>query len=151
MFNLVRKRIGRRWNPKSGPRRVRQWYMFEKCQAHMNRAISPEHETGVPGAIRAAIGDRMLSRAISVGAGQGQKELRLVEAGLVGHITLDDLSEGSAARESFAEAGHAGRMDYVVGDAFKVADPAALTSSTGTTRCTTCSTWLPRSGGACAC
>lgn len=124
--DFLQRRIGRRWGENSRTRRERgQWYNSAKLMAYVRTGISPETGGGVVGALTRALDGRVLRAGVSVGAGNGQKELALVQAGLVERFTLYELSAHhcEVARQSFAAAGVADRMEMRLGDAFAAQHP----------------------------
>ena len=97
---LLLRRVAGHRKQERGDRRF--WWSSDALVSHINRQISPEHETGVPGALRAAAGGTPLGLAVSVGCGTGVKERRLMRAGLVERFDLFEISPDQARR---AEAG----------------------------------------------
>ncbi len=117
--DMLLKRVGANWD--QAPQRNRNWWTYPALNSYMNRQISSEHETGVIGALRAAIGNRMLEQGVSVGCGTAIKERALLHAGLVGHFDLYEVSE-ARAREARAKADQEGLSDrakVVLANAFK--------------------------------
>ncbi len=98
-----------------------RWQDNPQFLSYIERSISPEHEMGVHGAIRAAIGKTPLERGVSVGSGTGHNERGLIAAGLVERFDLFEVSEDRVEQsKKFAEeAGMADRFTHYVEDAFK--------------------------------
>lgn len=125
--DFVQRRIGARWSQNSQRRKARgQWYNSDKLFGYVQRSISPETGRGVPGAVERALAGRKLRAGLSIGAGNGKKEMALVAAGLVERMTLYELSpyHCDVARQAIAEAGLSERMTMVLGDAFKAEHPS---------------------------
>ncbi|MGC1496723.1 MAG: class I SAM-dependent methyltransferase [Sulfitobacter sp.] len=89
MKKLLHKLSGRKWKPAKPNTR---WSDNEKFLNYFRNQISTEYETGYPGALRAATGDKPLTRGVSVGAGTGFNERALVKSGLVNHFDLYEVS-----------------------------------------------------------
>lgn len=124
-LNSLQAKIGAQWDANSRHTRERgQWFNSETLSAYVRRAISPETGRGVPGALERVLekqnGGRPLGRGISVGAGNGWKEMTLVKAGLVEHFALFEFSEhlAGAARRLAVEHGLENRITVTIGDAF---------------------------------
>lgn len=124
-MSVVANYVGWRWSHARERAVGKPWWASPALRAHVDRRICPDHETGVPGLLRTVVGGRTLARGVSVGAGTGAKELRLLRTGLVEHFTLYELSEARAekARAGAAAAGLGERVTVRVADAF--AEPAA--------------------------
>lgn len=130
LSDRLRLKIGEKWDENSRRMRERgQWYNSEALSAYVRSAISPETGRGVPGALERVLerenGGRPLGLGLSVGAGNGWKEITLVLAGLVERFALFELSEhlAGAARGLAREHGLADRVTMHVGDAFARAHP----------------------------
>jgi SAM-dependent methyltransferase len=123
---FVQRKVGARWdrNARQLPPR-RRWYNSDKLQGYVLGCISPETGRGVPGALERALVGRVLGTGLSIGAGNGRKEIALVQAGLVEHFTLYELSTelGERARRGIAEAGLDERMTVHIADAFAATHP----------------------------
>ena len=79
----------------------------------------------MPGALERALEGRKLRAGLSIGAGNGRKEIALVQAGLVERFALYELSNelGARARRAIAESGLTGQMTVHIADAFAAAHP----------------------------
>ena len=89
MKRILHKLSGRKWKPAKPNTR---WSDNPQFLKYFDDQISTEHETGYPGALRAAIGGKPLERGVSVGAGTAFNERALVKAGLVNHFDLYEVS-----------------------------------------------------------
>lgn len=122
MKRLLYKLSGRKWKaPKPG----RRWQDNAPIVEYLNTLICPEHETGVAGAIRAASGGKTLARGVAVGAGTGVNERALINAGLVDHFDLYEVSADRVAQAKAAasEAGMADNFSVYLEDAFDTDHP----------------------------
>ncbi|MEO0371787.1 MAG: methyltransferase domain-containing protein [Pseudomonadota bacterium] len=97
-----------------------RWVDNAQFTSYIDRSISPDHEMGVHGAIRAATGDVALGRGVSVGAGDGAKEIAMIAAGLVENFDLFEVSEDRVAqsRQAAADAGLSEHVTARLEDAF---------------------------------
>lgn len=129
---LSHRLAGRRWDRNSAASQrggYRNWWHSPLLKTYVDRRISTEHEAGVPGALRVALGGKPAGRAISVGAGAGEKELSLISAGLVDHFSLYELSRQRVeqARSNAEEAGLGEHVTVQAADAFaRTHDPYDL-------------------------
>ena len=98
-----------------------RWQDNEQFSSYIRQAISPDHETGVHGAIRAAIRDKPLPHGVSVGSGTGDNERGLIAAGLVENFDLFEVSKDRIAQsKALAEkAGVSDRLTHHLEDALK--------------------------------
>lgn len=118
----VSRYIGRRWS-KAGP--TRNWWTSAVLRDHIAREISGFGPGGVAGALLEATGGKALERGISIGCGNGSKELGLMERGCVQRFELYELAEVPAeqARQSAAQRGLADRVRVHIADAFTTERP----------------------------
>lgn len=127
----VRSQVGRFWDRVSTserPRRTR-WWEIPTIVRHVNRRICGQALDHVGDGLivraRSALEERgsplPLSRAISVGGGHGHKEMRLLEAGLVEHVDIYELSEQriEQGRGRARASGLEGRITFHLDDAFE--------------------------------
>jgi len=111
------------WNRVDNSGRV-NWWSSEKCQAYYNAAVCGEPVTGSSEGCRRRLRqlypDRVFRNAVSVGCGEGSKELALLADGLVESFDLWEISEKRAATgtANLERMGLADRARYRVGDAF---------------------------------
>jgi len=105
-----------------------RWWQSPRIVRHINHRVSGEYldgaSTGLVSLLRSQFGSKLpLSSGVSVGGGNGQKELRLLESGIVQHITLYELSEERIfqGRELAEQKGLSQRIEFVLGDAFEIA------------------------------
>ncbi|MEM6587119.1 MAG: class I SAM-dependent methyltransferase [Pseudomonadota bacterium] len=107
--SILHKKAGRKFK---NLRANTRWVDNVQFTSYIDRSISPEHETGVHGAMRAATGNVALGRGVSVGAGDGAKEIALISAGLVENFDLFEVSE-DRVEQSQLKAAEAGLKDNV--------------------------------------
>ncbi|WP_294622973.1 class I SAM-dependent methyltransferase [uncultured Roseovarius sp.] len=115
---LLHKISGRKWKPAKPNSR---WQDNPRFVEYFQTQMSTAHETGYAGALRSATGDRPLPRAVSVGAGKGNKERALVKAGLVEHFDLYEVSADRIAESQrlAAEEGLSANFDEHLADALE--------------------------------
>ena len=108
-----------------------RWWQCEQIVKHVNRRICGEPVgdilTGLHRWIKQVYGERLpLQKGVSVGCGQGQTELQLLQAGMVQEFDLYELSSFAVVTgQAQAEAkGLGSRANYHQGDAFAVCDRA---------------------------
>lgn len=125
--NLARSYTAARWDARDAMYSGRsRWWHSATLYDYVQARISPQTGAGVPGALARALDGRRLASAVSVGAGSGTKEMRLVEAGLVERFDLYEISEArcAAGRTVAAEAGLGERVRFHAADAFACDHPA---------------------------
>ena len=122
-MSLIQKYVGQRWSQADRTPKRRHWWTSQVLSSHIDKRICPLHETGVSGLLREAIGERSLDHGVSIGAGDGTKEIRLLKSGLVEHFTLYELSahRAQAARGAARAAGLEEKVTVRVADAFSEA------------------------------
>ncbi len=123
---LLQRKVGAKWDENAQRRKPRgQWYNSDRLRGYVLDCISPETGRGVPGALERALEGRKLRAGLSIGAGNGRKEIALVQAGLVERFALYELSNelGARARRAIAESGLTGQMTVHIADAFAAAHP----------------------------
>jgi len=125
------KKIGDVWDSKTGASGARRpagggnWWGNSLVQRHVNRLICgkplPGGGAGVRERMKSILEERPgFGRAVSIGCGTAEKELRLISEGIVNHFDLYELSEKRAAA-GLGKAKAAGVEDQVtfcVRDAF---------------------------------
>ncbi len=107
------------------------WWGNTVTRRHINMRVAGD-SSGVAGGGflklgREFVGDKPLSLGVSVGCGRGQKEMQLIEAGIVERMICYDLavSRIEDARALAAEKNLSDRMEFIIGDAFAaVREPA---------------------------
>lgn len=116
MKRLMHRIAGRKFKPLKSRTR---WQDNPQFTGYFARKMSPEHETGVHGAIRASLNGRKLERGISVGSGTGDNERALVKAGFVENFDLFEVSKDRIAQSEAlaADAGIADRFQHHLDDA----------------------------------
>lgn len=117
MKSILNKIAGRKFRPR---RPATRWSDNPQFRDYIFNAISPQYETGVFGAIRAATGDTTLKRGLSVGSGNGSHEMDMMAAGLVHCFDLFEISEYRVAQSKHRaeEDGVADRVRHFMEDAF---------------------------------
>ena len=90
-----------------------RWQDNPQFSSYIKEQISRDYETGVHGALRAAIGDKPLQHGVSVGSGTGDNERGLIAAGLVESFDLFEVSKDRIA-QSKALAEKAGVSDRLI-------------------------------------
>ncbi|MBK6687601.1 MAG: class I SAM-dependent methyltransferase [Deltaproteobacteria bacterium] len=133
------ERVGQHWDQvqrdvQAGrtPPRTR-WWESPTVRQHLNRLLAPGAGDGIDEGLtqrarqrlteRGLPADRPLPRGISVGGGQGIKEMLLLKANLVAHLELYELSEARIADgQARAQAeGLSDRLRFIKGDALQEA------------------------------
>ncbi|MEM8538366.1 MAG: methyltransferase domain-containing protein [Pseudomonadota bacterium] len=115
--SMLHKRSGRKFKK---VRANTRWVDNPQFTSYIDQSISRAHETGVHGAIRAATGDVPLGRGVSVGAGDGAKEIALIAAGLIKEFDLFEVSADRVeqSKQKAAVAGLSGHLNSRLEDAF---------------------------------
>lgn len=94
------------------------WWQQPLVVEHVNERICGERIAGLAGGderlLRSRLGGRTLGRGVSVGAGNGMKEMVLLRAGLVEHFDLYEIAESRIAfgREVAEQYGIADRITW---------------------------------------
>jgi SAM-dependent methyltransferase len=119
-MSLIRKYVGRKWSKSQLLENKRHWWTSSALSAHIDRRICPKYETGVRGLLRETIGTRPLEHGISIGSGNGAKEIRLLKSDLVNHFTLYEIStvRAKAAIAAARAEGLSKRVNVRVANAF---------------------------------
>lgn len=104
-----------------------RWWQSPCIIDHINRKLSPsaspDASMGLAERALAKAGARApFAHGVSVGCGNGFKEINLMKRGLVRSFTLFELADEGVrqARELAAKNGFAGRVEVVQGDAFDI-------------------------------
>jgi SAM-dependent methyltransferase len=122
MATRMQTAVGEYWSarkPSTG-----NWWTNRMVVRDINRRVIGEPHAEISrGAVelgRRLAGGRPLRRGISVGCGNGGKEIALVRDGVVGHMLGYDLAEArlAHARETAAGLGLSDRIEFRQGDAF---------------------------------
>lgn len=102
-----------------------RWWQCEMIVRHINERVCGKPLDGLSSGLyelaRQKLGDRLpLGHGISVGCGDGSKELRALQSGIAERFTLYEFSSYGieSGRASAERAGVASRMTFVHGDAF---------------------------------
>jgi len=119
-LTILARYVGRHWALAQRRGFGKPWWSSPALNAHIDRQICPRHETGICGLLREVGSGTILAEGVSIGAGSGQKELRLLRSGLVERFTLYELSNARAetARASATVEGLDDRVTVYVADAF---------------------------------
>jgi SAM-dependent methyltransferase len=129
MAESIEKKIGEHWSERTRNRRPIRWMAHPGISQTFNRNVYGSDETfwgdGLLDRLQTDFaGDIPFGRAVSVACGNGRKEMRLIEQGLVEHFTLFELAENriKQGEEIAADLGISDRVDFQLADAFKVPD-----------------------------
>ena len=116
--SILHRVSGRKFKPL---RPKTRWQDNPQFSGYIKEQISPDYETGVHGAIRAAIGEKPLQHGVSVGSGTGNNERRLITAGFVENFDLFEVSQDRIAQsQALAEkAGVSDRLTHHLEDALQ--------------------------------
>lgn len=126
MKNRLKKHIGRHWSRVSKKQATRgnlklRWWQSPTVHRYISRLLNKK--TSIGGGIQKAVRRGLLpcQRAISVGCGTGQKEIDLLNKGLVQEFHLYELSEEriNQGRDIAKQHGVEGRVTYYCEDAFE--------------------------------
>jgi SAM-dependent methyltransferase len=120
----IDQQVGEIWDKKFKAQKSssRHWWQWQAVYDHIGRKINGSF----PKFIQAETGNRRFERGISVGCGSGRKEFRLLQAGIVEHFDLYELSQERIAsgRERASALGLESRATFHLADAFKAASEA---------------------------
>lgn len=120
-----------RATPDQRPARTR-WWESRMIHRHVNRLVAgvelDSSSEGIQFLLRKRIGSTTLRRGVSVGAGIGAKEMRLVAAGVVSRFDLFELSQVRIARgrEAASRMGLTDRVRFHHADAFSFFEGASV-------------------------
>ena len=95
IMDAIKKKISLHWSAKSkaiGPKRIR-WWESPLIRRHYNRMVSGVETEGLLDVAKRKAGGRVFSEGVSVGCGDGSKEMKLIRGGLVQFFYLFELSE----------------------------------------------------------
>lgn len=118
----INNKIGEIWDQKQQEQKIaarkQSWWQFEQVYAHIGRKINGSFINF----IRAQTDSRQFKRGISVGCGSAVKEMRLLQAGVVEHFDLYELSQAriNDGMRRASELGLQDRATFHLGDAFAV-------------------------------
>lgn len=123
----TQKKIGDFWSKKhlSPVREKIRWWQHQRILRHINKRVCGEPLAGAGAGmrkkLREQLGDRVLEKGISVGCGEGIKEMRLLQEGFVKKFELYELSEVriEKGRKIAQDRGLADRVQFHLADAFK--------------------------------
>lgn len=126
----TQRRVAEKWNASTRARRIprTRWWEIPTVVRHINRRVAGEPTNGLSDGLRRLAEHRLaerseptpLGRGVSVGGGAGQKEMALLEAGLVERFDVFELSEAriEQGRELAHRRGLAERIAFHHADAF---------------------------------
>jgi SAM-dependent methyltransferase len=101
-----------RWNAATGqaPAPQTRWWQHAPIRAHINRRIGGSTRPGIADGdidlLRTWLAGRVLRNAISIGSGNGKKEIELLRAGIVEQFELYEISERRIAEGESHAARH---------------------------------------------
>jgi ubiquinone/menaquinone biosynthesis C-methylase UbiE len=120
----IRSKIAAHWDGIAQRKRVRWWHnrvIIEEINRRVCGEPLPRISQGAMKLAAKVAGKRTFRRGVSVGGGSGSKEMALLKAGLVEHMTVYELSSQriAAGRKAAVKRGLADRIEFVEADAFK--------------------------------
>ncbi|WP_082811921.1 glycosyltransferase [Clostridium sp. Marseille-P299] len=131
---ITRKRIEADYwsNYKENPNRTR-WWQSQTIIRHYNKKICGKAIDGWNNGAIELLKEKNLipvegiERAISIGCGSAQKEIRLLKEGVVKHFTCIDIAEGmiKKARENARKNEVEHQMEFMCGDIYSLSDKDA--------------------------
>ena len=131
-MNDLQKDIGEIWSTryaKKDAQNIRlHWSQSEKIINYITKLICHEHKDSISAAIQSKIksisNNTKYNTAISIGCGNGSKEMNLIEGGIVKHFDLYELSEKAIeiGKADAKERGLSENISFHLGDAFKLVD-----------------------------
>jgi hypothetical protein len=95
IMDAIKKKISLHWSAKSKaiePKRIR-WWESPLIRRHYNRMVSGVETEGLLDVAKRKAGGWIFSEGVSVGCGNGWKEMELIRGGLVQFFYLFELSE----------------------------------------------------------
>lgn len=126
-------RAAKHWDARPGgrvERRSTRWWQSPAVIRHLNKKLCGEPLNGFAKGLRvwlaSEIGETRLKTAVSVGCGNGGKELQFLQEDLVETFDLYEISSSRVAhgQKLAEEAGLSDRMRFTIGDAFEDQTPA---------------------------
>jgi len=128
----LQKNIGEIWSSRYAKKDASKlrihWGQSKKVINHITKLISCEHKdsisTAIQSKIRSISNNTFYHNAISVGCGKGNKEMDLIESGIVEHFDLYELSEKALeiGKLDAEKRGLSQNLSFHLGDAFKIVD-----------------------------
>lgn len=124
MTEAISTRVGERWTKDVAPAWRRRLQSSPLIWSYMNERTCGEPLTvpnaGLHALLKSRLAGRRLRSGISVGGGAGVKEMQLLRAGLIDHVTVVEPSHGriELGRRLAREAGLESRIQFVHGNAF---------------------------------
>lgn len=158
-----RQRSAAYWDRPAPVAKRARWWSWPRIVAFQNERICGERLTGWGAGLTRVLARRFpyrtFRRAVSVGCGNGVKELALLQSGLVHHFDLFEISEARIERGKarFAKAGFSDRATWHTSDGIEALERGprydlvtwdnALHHMADTTRAVAASVTALRSGG----
>lgn len=128
-MDSLQKYIGKVWSSRYGEEATDDtrlhWTQSKQIINHVTQRICGKAKNTIGESIvslfKAISPELPYENAISVGCGKGNKEMDLIESGIVNHFDLYELSEEALAmgRREAASRGLDGKLTFHLGDAFK--------------------------------
>lgn len=124
------QRAARHWDERSKRRHAFvavRWWQSPQILRHINRRLCGEPLDGFAAGLRARLarelGGKVLARGVSVGCGNGSKEMELLKAGLVEDFDLFEISQVRVSHglDRAKSEGLSDRVHFSLGDAFEAA------------------------------
>jgi SAM-dependent methyltransferase len=131
MFEAIAKHWSKSRRSRDSEGRVLRirWWQHAPIIRHINAKLCGKaidgFSAGLTARARSFLEGRLpLARGISVGCGDGRKEMKLLQDGIVEHFDLYELAEPRlvAGRETAQKNGLTGRVHFIQGDAFELAN-----------------------------
>lgn len=120
MLDEINTKIGEFWDQKHREQKPQgqSWWQFKQVYTHIGRKINGSFIDF----IRTQTGGQRFKRGISVGCGSGIKEMRLLEAGVVEHFDLYELSQDRIddGKRRAVSLGLQDRATFHLADAFAI-------------------------------
>jgi SAM-dependent methyltransferase len=117
----IQKVVGAKWSAENRPKRSRFWES-DRIKRHISKKICGSEHMSMQTAFHRLLAARKpFKRALSIGCGEGGKEISLLRAGVVERFTCYEVADYRAAkaREIALLNGLADRFEVRVEDAFK--------------------------------
>ena len=131
-MDYLQKNIGEIWSSRYAEKDISKlrlhWGQSKKIINHITKLICNEPKDSISASIHSKIksisNNLPYRNAISVGCGKGDKEIRLVESGIVEHFDLYELSEKAIeiGKIDAEKRGFSKNISFHLGDAFKIVD-----------------------------
>ena len=128
-ISKLQQEIGSHWSAKSTKSKGKsRFWQSPTIIKHINKrvcgtSVKGRHQ-GLTELVKNRFPGRVFKHGVSVGCGAGSKEMSLIQQGLVEKFDLFELSQQriEAGRIKAAELAIAGRVNFILGDAFGETD-----------------------------